>query len=44
MRKVLYEGYRDFVRAYRQAAEKLRAGNRDAPFPLGRPWTRRPAS
>ena len=35
MRKVLYAAYREFVDAYRRAAAKLRAGNRDAPFPPG---------
>jgi hypothetical protein len=34
-RKVLYDAYRDFVDAYRRGAERLRAGDRDAPFPLG---------
>jgi hypothetical protein len=34
-RRELWEAYRLFVGAYRQAAEKLRAGNRDAVFPLG---------
>ena len=35
MRDLLYAGYRDFVDAYRRGAERLRAGDRDAPFPLG---------
>jgi hypothetical protein len=34
-RRELWEAYRLFVGAFRQAAEKLRAGNRDAVFPLG---------
>ncbi len=35
VRRELWEAYRLFVAAYRQAAEKLRAGDRDAVFPLG---------
>jgi len=35
VRLVLYEGYRAFVAAYREAAEKLRAGDRAAIFPAG---------
>ena len=34
-RRELWEAYRLFVGAFRQAAEKLKAGNRDAVFPLG---------
>jgi putative transposase len=34
-RRELWEAYRLFVGAYRQAADKLRAGNRAAVFPLG---------
>jgi hypothetical protein len=34
-RRELWEAYRLFVGAFRQAAETLRAGNRDAVFPLG---------
>lgn len=33
MSKLLSDAYREFVDAYRRAAEKLQAGNRDAPFP-----------
>jgi len=35
VRLALYEGYRAFVAAYREAAEKLRAGGRAAIFPAG---------
>jgi len=35
VRRELYEGYRAFVAAYREAAEKLRAGDRAAIFPAG---------
>jgi putative transposase len=35
VRRELWEAYRLFVAAYRQAAEKLRAGDRNAVFPLG---------
>jgi hypothetical protein len=35
VRLALYEGYRAFVAAYREAAEKLRAGDRAAIFPAG---------
>jgi hypothetical protein len=35
MWRMLYEGYAWFVAAFRAAAEKLRAGDRDAPFPRG---------
>ena len=35
VRKELYEGYAWFVAAYREAAEKLRAGNRAVSFPSG---------
>ncbi|HEY0558323.1 MAG TPA: transposase [Thermoanaerobaculia bacterium] len=35
VRRELWEGYRLFVAAFRQAAERLRAGDRDAVFPLG---------
>jgi len=35
VRKELYEGYAWFVAAYREAAEKLRAGNRAVSFPTG---------
>jgi hypothetical protein len=31
----LYEGYAWFVAAFRQAAEKLKAGDRSAAFPTG---------
>ncbi len=34
-RRELRDAYFWFVAAYRAAAEKLRAGQRDAPFPLG---------
>jgi hypothetical protein len=34
-RRELWEAYRVFVGAFRQAADKLKAGNRDAVFPLG---------
>jgi hypothetical protein len=34
-RRELWEAYRLFVAAFRQAADKLRAGDRDAVFPLG---------
>ena len=35
MRRELWEAYAWFVAAYRDAAEKLRAGDRDPPFPAG---------
>jgi hypothetical protein len=35
MRRELWEAYRLFVAAFRQAAEKLRAGDRNAVFPPG---------
>jgi REP element-mobilizing transposase RayT len=35
VRRELRDAYFWFVAAYRSAAEKLRAGQRDAPFPLG---------
>ena len=35
VRLALYEGYRAFVAAYREAAGKLRAGDRAAIFPAG---------
>ncbi len=35
MGRALYEAYAWFVAAYRTAAEKLRAGDRNAPFPRG---------
>jgi len=35
VRLALYEGYRAFVAAYREAAEKLRAGDRAVIFPAG---------
>jgi hypothetical protein len=35
VRKRLREAYALFVAAYREAAEKLRAGKRDVRFPLG---------
>jgi hypothetical protein len=35
MWRTLYEGYAWFVAAFRSAAEKLRAGDRAAPFPRG---------
>jgi hypothetical protein len=34
-RRELYEGYAWFVAAFRQAAEKLKAGDRSAAFPAG---------
>jgi len=34
-RKAFYEAYSWFVAAFREAAEKLRAGDRNAPFPAG---------
>jgi hypothetical protein len=34
-RREIWTGYRWFVAAFRDAAEKLRAGNRAAPFPTG---------
>jgi len=36
VRRELRDAYFWFVAAYRAAAEKLRAGQRDVPFPLGR--------
>ena len=35
VRRELYEGYAWFVAAFRQAAEKLKAGDRSAAFPTG---------
>ena len=35
MWRTLYEAYAWFVAAFRDAAEKLRAGDRAAPFPRG---------
>jgi hypothetical protein len=35
VRRELYEGYRAFVAAYREAADGLRAGNRAVVFPAG---------
>jgi hypothetical protein len=35
VRKWFYEIYSDFVRDFRDAAEQLRAGNLEAPFPRG---------
>ena len=35
MGRTLYEAYAWFVAAFRAAAEKLRTGDRDAPFPRG---------
>jgi hypothetical protein len=35
VRRELRDAYRWFVAAYRDAAEKLRSGRRDAPFPVG---------
>jgi hypothetical protein len=35
MRRLLWEAYASFVAAYRDAAEKLRAGDPDPPFPTG---------
>ena len=35
VRDELWEGYRWFVAAFRDAAEKLRAGDRNAAFPAG---------
>ena len=35
VRRELYEGYAWFVAAFRQAAEKLKAGDRSAAFPIG---------
>jgi hypothetical protein len=34
-RRALYEAYRLFVRAFREASERLRAGDRDVIFPSG---------
>ena len=34
-RKLFYEYYAAFVSAFREASERLRRGDRDAPFPLG---------
>ena len=34
-RKAFYEMYAWFVAAFRSAAEKLKQGDREAPFPLG---------
>jgi hypothetical protein len=34
-RKALYEAYAWFVAAYREAAAKLRSGDRSVPFPAG---------
>jgi hypothetical protein len=35
IRREIWTGYRWFVAAFRDAAEKLRGGNRAAPFPIG---------
>ena len=35
VRKALYEAYSWFVAEYRDASEKLRAGNHNVSFPLG---------
>jgi hypothetical protein len=35
VRRELYEGYRAFVAAYREAADRLRAGDRAVIFPAG---------
>ena len=35
VRRELWEAYRLFVAAFRQASEKLRAGDREAVFPVG---------
>jgi hypothetical protein len=35
VRRELWVAYRLFVAAFREAAEKLRAGNRNADFPVG---------
>ena len=35
VRRELYEGYRAFVAVYREAVEKLRAGDRAVVFPAG---------
>ncbi len=35
VRKALYEAYAWFVAAYREAAAKLRSGDRNATFPSG---------
>jgi len=34
-RKAFYDAYAWFVAAFRQAAERLRQGDRNAPFPSG---------
>jgi hypothetical protein len=34
-RKMFYEIYAEFVSAFRAAADALRQGRRDAPFPVG---------
>ncbi len=34
-RRYLYRLYAEFVAQFREAAERLRAGDRNAPFPLG---------
>jgi hypothetical protein len=34
-RKVIWEAYGLFVAAFREAADKLKAGDRNAPFPIG---------
>ncbi len=34
-RRKLREAYREFVAAFRSAAERLKAGDREAPFPVG---------
>jgi len=39
VRRELYEGYVWFVAAFRQAAEKLKAGDRGVAFPTGKPCT-----
>ena len=35
VRRELYQLYRSFVQAFREAAEKLRSGDRSARFPIG---------
>ena len=34
-RRAFYEIYAAFISAFREASERLRRGDRDAPFPLG---------
>ena len=43
VRRELRNAYFTFVATYRDAAEKLRAGKRDAPFPMGAPLRRCPS-